>query len=58
MDLSRNFLLGRTLKKANNLFLKSYILLNLELRTKMGFPNIQLTIFLSKQGFLNVLCFD
>jgi hypothetical protein len=33
------------------LFLKSYILLNLELRTKMGFPNIQLTIFLSKQGF-------
>jgi hypothetical protein len=51
VDLSPNSLLGETLKKTHNLFLKSYILLNSKLRTKVGFPNMQLMVFYQSNNF-------
>jgi hypothetical protein len=44
-------------KKANNFF-KNYILLNSKIRTIVGWPNIQLIVFIKARILKNIFHFD
>ncbi len=52
MDLNPPFLLYETLRKGKQSFSKNENLLNLKIRHKLGWPNIQLMVFSQSTKFL------